>query len=113
MTMRPHITAICSFPLQFCSHLYPTCQNPLLSLRHSCFTSRQKSPLPTITVAGGTHLKFVLLHGVLQSGQKVSVLLLQPGHLALQGQQLQRPLILLVGQGAQLQGDSQDEPTCP
>jgi len=70
-------------------------------------------PSPPPLWQGAPHLKFVLLHGVLQRSQKVSVLLFQPGHLALQGQQLQRPLIFLGGQGEQLQGNSKDEPAYP
>lgn len=43
------------------------------------------------------HLQLVLLHGILQCSQEVSVLFLQPRHLALQDQQLLCPLVLLWG----------------
>lgn len=60
-------------------------------------------------MAGRPHLQLVLLHGVLQCGQKVSVLFLQAGHLALQGQQC--PLIFLRGRERGFR-DSPDGQSC-
>lgn len=106
--------AVRALPSLFCPHPHVSLHAKHLPSRHipspaspapvphlnklpSTLGNPPSSRKPSWSTEGASYLQFVLLHGILQSCQEVSILLLQPGHLALQAQQLLGPLISLCG----------------